>query len=302
VSAGAAAISFEEKALLAHAEEKKAPVPETPAPGKMPTGQLGELTVSRLICGGNLISSIAHSRDLVYVSSLLRNYFTDEKVLETFELAEKHGVNTAILRLDDHTLRLINQYWREKRGEMQWIAQVKPRETDLTTDIKRAVDGGATGVYIQGETGDRFVKNNRVDMLVKAFEYIEKMGVVAGIGAHLVEVLKACKKANLHPDFFMKTFNAKSYWSAGCPERHDSVWEETPQETAEFMKTCETPWIAFKVLGAGAIPPAEGFRYAFENGADFICVGMFDFQVAEDARIVRELLGNNLQRTRPWKA
>jgi hypothetical protein len=61
------------------------------------------------------------------------------------------------------------------------------------------------------------------------------------------------------------------------------------------------PWIAFKVLAAGAIPPARGFRYAFENGADFILVGMFDWQIEEDTRLTREILAN-LNRTRPWRS
>ena len=43
----------------------------------------------------------------------------------------------------------------------------------------------------------------------------------------------------MKPDFYMKTFNAKNYWSAGPQERHDSVWEETPQETMAFMQEVE---------------------------------------------------------------
>jgi NAD(P)H-dependent flavin oxidoreductase YrpB (nitropropane dioxygenase family) len=49
------------------------------------------------------------------------------------------------------------------------------------------------------------------------------------------------------------------------------------------MKNLPQPWIAFKVLAAGSIHPKVGFKYAFENGADFVCVGMYDFQVVEDA-------------------
>jgi len=61
-------------------------------------------------------------------------------------------------------------------------------------------------------------------------------------------------------------------------------------------------WIAYKVLGAGAIHPGNGFRYAFENGADFCCVGMFDFQVVEDANIAINLLKETLPRVRAWYA
>lgn len=56
------------------------------------------------------------------------------------------------------------------------------------------------------------------------------------------------------------------------------------------MKEIEKPWIACKVLGAGAIKPKEGFRYAFESGAGFTCVGMFDRQIVEDANLITEVL------------
>ena len=81
--AGAAlAWSFEEEALLA-ATTAKTPRPAAEgAAGRMPMGKIGNLTISRILVGGNLISGFAHSRDLVYVSSLLRQYFTDEKVWE----------------------------------------------------------------------------------------------------------------------------------------------------------------------------------------------------------------------------
>jgi hypothetical protein len=60
------------------------------------------------------------------------------------------------------------------------------------------------------------------------------------------------------------------------------------------------PWIAFKVLAAGAIEPKDGFRYAFENGADFICVGMFDFQIIDDVNTVNKILGDLKNRERKW--
>lgn len=78
----------------------------------------------------------------------------------------------------------------------------------------------------------------------------------------------------------------------------------TPEQTIEFMKEVNKPWIAYKVLAAGAIHPREGFKYAFKNGADFVNVGMYDFQVLEDAAIAKKLLSTKeiKNRTRPWKA
>jgi NAD(P)H-dependent flavin oxidoreductase YrpB (nitropropane dioxygenase family) len=68
------------------------------------------------------------------------------------------------------------------------------------------------------------------------------------------------------------------------------------------MKTVRTPWIGFKVLAAGAIKPQAGFRYAFENGADFIAVGMLDFFVKENVETARQVLADPIiqNRSRPW--
>ena len=64
------------------------------------------------------------------------------------------------------------------------------------------------------------------------------------------------------------------------------------------MAKVAKPWIAYKVLAAGAIHPKDGFLHAFANGADFVCVGMFDFQVVDNANIAYRLLSKGVQRER----
>jgi hypothetical protein len=270
------------------------------AAGALPAGKIRHLTVSRLVCGGNLISGFAHSRDLAYVSPLFKHYFTDEKVCDTLELCEENGINTAILRVDAHTLRVIKSYWKDRGGTIQWIAQIKRPEPDLGTDIAQALDAGAVGAYVQGQVADDLVKAGKIEYIGKVLDIIRKRGAVCGIGAHDLATVQACVKAGLDPDFYMKTFNRKQYWSASIVPRNDSVWEETPEETREFMKTVKKPWIAFKVLAAGAIHPREGFVHAFESGADFICAGMLDFQVSEDVVIARNAISGAARRDRPW--
>ena len=66
------------------------------------------------------------------------------------------------------------------------------------------------------------------------------------------------------------------------------------------MHDLEEPWIAFKTLAAGAITPEQGFRYAFDNGADFICVGMYDFQIVDDVNTALDCLAGVI-RSRPWR-
>lgn len=66
------------------------------------------------------------------------------------------------------------------------------------------------------------------------------------------------------------------------------------------MNKLEEHYIAFKVLAAGAIHPEEGFQFALNNGADFICDGMYDFQIVEDCNIALDSLAN-VQHIRPWR-
>ena len=325
--------SFEERNLISEPSRVDAVTGASPSvlnfanlndlKGEVPKGKIGNFEISRMICGGNLISGYAHSRDLIYVSSLVQAYFSDEKVLETMRLCEACGINTIILRVDKNTLRLMEKY-RKRDGKMHWIAQCKITNEDFKADIDAAVDNGAMSAYIHGGIADDFVAGGKIDKLWNAVEYIRRtQNVLAGIAAHDIRVIMACEENAFNVDYYMKTLNSGNYWTAGPklitdaewkpdpyvvvePEYgknlHDNIWATTPEQTIEVMRNVKKPWISYKVLGAGAIHPRDGFRYAFENGADFACVGMFDFQIIENANILNELQVEDLGRSRSWMA
>jgi hypothetical protein len=289
-------------------------IPAPPAPSALCPrwhGTIGKVKISRLICGGNLISGWAHSRDLIYVSDLLKHYFTDEKITETWALCEKHGINTMIFNPSDgHAIEVYRKY-RNQGGRIQYLAQISPKPDEFKTQVKQAVDDGAVGAFLVGNLGDEWTRDNKVDLIGELVALIKDQKIIAGVGGHELRTITMVEKAGIAPDFYVKTLHANNYWSKRQPGQDkdvienygiDNYWCKDPQETIRYMSEMTRPWIAYKVLAAGAIHPRAGLKHAFENGADFALVGMFDFQVAQNVAIANELLASQFPREREWVA
>jgi hypothetical protein len=245
------------------------------------------------------------------VPSLMRAYNTPAKMLDTLELMESLGINAIIADPRKNVMDVFARYWRERGGKIQWIAEGHPGLDDWKTNIKESIDFGAQAVYVQGVIGDRWLNAGRADLLGQCVAFIKSQGVPGGVGAHKLEVIMEAEQRKFDADFYVKTLHQGNYWSRnrtpGEPDVIESVtdnyWDQDPDRTIQFMSGVKKPWIAFKVLAAGAIRPESGFRHALENGADFLCVGMFDFQVEANVQLVQALLGKNAirNRARGWK-
>jgi hypothetical protein len=288
---------------------------------QMPVGKIGNLTVSRLISGSNLINMNMHARDLPYVTELAKRYSTEGRMFMTLKRLEEHGVNTFILKAVNFRQYDLRKYKRDWGGKLQWIADViVGRDIDrFEQALVEHLELGAVGAYLWGGSTDQWLAAKQEKNIIRAYELMRKYKVVTGICSHRVEPVMFCEKEGLKPDFYFTTFHHDRYWSAHPkqnrgflevfekkhPEHdkwHDNMFHHDPEKTAEVMQNIKVPWIAFKVLAAGAIHPEDGFRFAYKNGADFICAGMFDWQVEQDVQIAIKSVEEAKDRKRPWVA
>ena len=311
----------------AREEASSKPPPRSPGGGdgkSMPYGMIGDRKVSRLILGSNTPG--AHSRDLIYVSQLGRAYHTKARMLDTYELAESQGINTLL----QGNRSLIGEYNRTRGGKLRTIQPIQLRKEDSKARIRKILTAAgrsdlAALFYIMGDRGDYLARAKRMDVVGTAMEIAKSLGMTLGLGGHSLQVVTECLKDGITPHFYVKTFHHDNYWSAtpkanrqpfcwyddkggnsysgktGDHNRfHDNIWCLDAKKTIDAMKKVKVPWIAFKVLAAGAISPTSGFKFAFNGGADFVAVGMCDFHVKPNVQILKGLFIRGIDRERPW--
>jgi len=275
--------------------------PPAPKDG-LPMGAIKGLRVSRMLLGGNLLTHFCHSRDLQYVYNLTAHYNTEAKILETLAIAEANGINTVSMHNPPVPMSILRKY-RKQGGKIQWIicptADIAPGMEAYSREVKELINDGCDAIYLWGVRADELIAPDKIEYMAKAVEIAKNHGVPSGVGCHDLRVVIECEKNKIPCDFYIKTFHHHNYPSAKL--NHDSMWCSNPEETAQVMKSVEKPWIAFKTMAAGAIPPPDAFRYSFDNGADHILVGMFDYEIAEDVQIAKDVLAN-CNRTRPWRS
>ena len=296
--------------------------------GELPKGKIGKHEISRLIAGGNLIGGWSHARDLIYTDTLFKAYNTEQKVYETLMLAEKAGINTINIGFPSNPL--LAKYKKITGSKIKVISQVGPNlnnqklaEVGTNTNkklyfenIDKAIDFGVDIIQIQGNWCDWLVRDNKIEVIHEMMEHIRQQGYTAGLASHSIESMIACADQGIIPDYYMKTMHHDQYWSAHPRENrfpfevdgknyldhnrfHNNMFCLFPERTVEFVSKATVPIMGFKVLAAGAIEPKDGFKWAYDNGADFICVGMFDFQVVSNVNIAIDCL-KTTKRTRPW--
>ena len=162
------------------------------------------------------------------------------------------------------------------------------------------------------------MNGGKMDAIGQMVELIKAQGVPAGVGGHSLNMPMACEKHNVNRRFLREDLSHGPLLVGHAQGRAEGIRldedgfvgprRERRQHVVQQSRGNDRlhgngrkPWVAFKVMAAGAIPPRMAFSYAYRHGADFIIAGMFDFQVESDVKIAIENVQKAHGRKRPWR-
>lgn len=266
-----------------------------------PQISLGNMTVSRLIIGGNPFSGNSHTS--AELDSQMLDYFTTDRIKETLFECERHGITATLSRGDRHIIRTMREYWNDG-GKLQWICQIASELADLKGHIRQVAASGASAIYHHGTRTDNLWHQGRIEEAHDLLKEMRETGKVVGFGSHIPEVIEYVEERGWDVDFYVcSVYNlnkAIRQSQVTVVERNVEHFDDADRDRMfKTIRAIPKPVLAIKILAAGrncATPEKvrSTFEYTFDNikPMDGVVVGMFPrdrAQVAENAGIVRDI-------------
>jgi hypothetical protein len=255
------------------------------------TVDLCGLKVTRLILGANPFGGFSHQnpdRDRA-----MREYYTVDRIIETWRRAEAAGINTMITNNETpHVVEAVREYLAGG-GRLQWIAQVNRRvQPEMEQAMCDAAAMGCKALYLHGGQIDNLYCRRDAETLRRWCDYARSLGVPVGCAGHAPEVHRWVD-SEAEVDFHAVPF-------FNCGSIHNSEGERFSLSDVgralDYIRATPKPCIAYKVMGAGRIDARMALEHAFENikPGDVVNVGMHrgdkDDMVEENAALVHDIL------------
>ena len=246
------------------------------------------LELTKMLIGANPFGGWSHQTK--EVSDAMRDFHTEEVILDTWDRAYAAGINAFVTNTCCDKLFDASAKYVASGKPMKWLAQVEFHYWDEGIDYRGALDrsaaAGASGLFMQGEILGRLMNEGNVKLVRDFVEYARTKGVPVGIAGHNPEDHYQIDRLDLVDFHVIPLFYCKN----------DDFRIEDMFEATRLIRYLRKPCIAYKVLGAGRLEPRMGFSFALRNikPNDVILVGMSrhadDDQVEKDVALMDELL------------
>lgn len=267
---------------------------------KLPIVDFCGIPTSRLIIGSNPFCGKSHYSDRD--DREMKEYFDDDRILETLRAAEEEGLTVFQMRGDERFSRIAERYFREG-GKMKWFTQNDPGLLPYEDNLRAVVAAGASAVYLHGTVTDRLYDAGNIREIERLLTFIRGLGVPCGLGTHMPEVISFAESMGWPTDFYMASvFNLSRPARPGVTplpsENGEDFFDDDREPMFRAVRATEKPCLVLKILGAGRLsltPEATdaAFRTAFASikPSDCVIVGIYPKhrdQLREDADLVRK--------------
>lgn len=289
-------------ASTARADDPPATPEESDLPKKdlLPTIQLGDHRITRLVAGWNPIGG--HSHTTLNMARVMREYFTLEQTVAFLRKCEREGINCWQYDHNEKSVEAIRTL-REQGTDMNFICLHAARSYD--SPIRMVVKHTAPfAMAHHGGVTDALFRAGKPEQVHDYVKKVHDAGLLAGVSAHNPDNIKYIADNDWENDFFMCCFyyvtrpGEEQEESLGKVTVGEPFFESDPVDMTAVVRQMKKPCLGFKILAAGRsgwskYAVEKAFRFAFENikPIDGVIVGLFPKyadEVAEDAELTRK--------------
>ena len=267
---------------------------------QVPKIKFGGVEISRMVLGVNPFYGYSHFNN--NFSTTMREWYTQEKVVEVMHRANRHGINAFNYVHMERAPKDLERFQAEG-GKMHLIIQVSAGvESSMLVKTLKPL-----ALHRQGEVVDVAYRTGKMNTIRDWCREARDLGVRVGVGTHKPEVIAQVESEGWDVDFYAgcvynRTRTPEEWKKALNGEimemPNETYLQSDPPRMYSVMRQTKKPCFAFKILAAGRIPDRgidQAFRTAFESikPSDGIYVGMFPRvkdEVRENAERVHRIL------------
>jgi hypothetical protein len=273
--------------------------PPTPASEvQVPKMKFGSVEISRLVIGYNPFHGMSHYTQTL--NTLMANYYTQERVVETLHRCTRFGINTCSITPSGRAV-YDQEAFQLEGGKMHMIFQGPGDPSHPSYKSLKP-----TAIYHHGENTDRLFQTGEMDQVREWCKKMRDTGVMIGVGSHKPEAIAMVQEQDWDVDFFVccvynrtRTEGERRELLGGENPIGELYLVDDPPRMYKVIRQTKKPCFAFKILAAGRATNVEAaFKQAFDSikPNDGVIVGVFNQlkdQVRENATIVHRLLSTS---------
>lgn len=244
---------------------------------KVPMTKIGDVEVSRIICGSNTFFGYSHFS--AAKDTWLRRYFDIGRIVEILNKCAEYGINCVISGPDERMKEAREELERQTGWHMNWVCTPGMAGWDLRDDIKRCADWGVEicAPHTSWTDARLNIHKQEIEGLEPYLEQIRSLGMATGLSTHRPEVIVVGDAAGYDLDMYIQPLNVIGFLCA----------VETDWVARVIQNTTKTV-ICIKPFAAGRVMPEPGLGYVLRNckSIDAVAMGfMSPEEVEEDVRI-----------------